>query len=396
MKNSRNPKKYTKNQNSLLIIVSICLLVISVLVLFCRAVNQAGMPMHGVNLLQNQDVDDPPGVPEVFLGNQRSDIVVCYRDPATQTLLLWNLTYQQFDDQPEIYPAELLESYGMLPGDFAQIIYTAEYTDYNNNYNIYNNLNNLDNPENPACFQIRDLQDWTQLTPSEALTLADPAVNQNHSADFPVQVWDSQDTGISQNIRYLMIPADGNYLLFQSDSDDFRQFDDYKCISQSLEFPENSDNPDNSGILNNWVLCRGDLTDEAIRERLQQGIVTTTADNNLFFVGYENPEIFDAFPHSILTVESDEVRNWHLTAKQLAIPEILEDLPEAVRQELSRNWNQTDDIIIFAGNLTTDTIPGFDQDHRLIPIRGTGEPAGYAVWYLPTAFFEQVCPGVAE
>ncbi|MDE5883720.1 MAG: hypothetical protein K2H29_01365 [Oscillospiraceae bacterium] len=355
-------------RTSLLIIVCICLLVISVLVLFCRAVNQAGMPMHGMNQIQNPDAQNLPASPELFLGNERTDVVVCYQNTETQELLLWNLTYQQFENRLEIYPAQLLEPYGILPGDFAEITYTAEYSD------------------NPDYFLIRDLQAWTELTPSEALSQADPALNQNRSADFPVQIWNSQDF---QNVCYLMIPAGENYDLFQSDSDQFRQFDDYRCVSQNLEI---SGHPE---ILNNWVLCQENLTDEAIRERLQQGTVTTSGTDDLFLVGYENPEFFTEMQHSILTVESNEVRNWHLSAKQLGIPEILTDLPEAVQQDLARNWNQTDDIVVFAGNLTTDTTPGFDQDHRLIPVRGTGESAGYVIWYMPPVFFEQICSGTA-
>lgn len=347
-------------KTSLLIIVCVCLLVISVLILFCRAVNQAGLPMHETDL--TADIQTFTEQAELFLGTERTDAVVCYQDPETQELMLLNLTYQQFENQMEIYPAELLESSGILPGDFAEITYTADYSSEH--------------------FLLRDLKDWQQLTPSQALTQAVPALNQSHSSDFPIQIWQSQE------ICYLMIPAGDCYDLFRSDSDKAVKFDEYRCVTQELEMNGNIE------ILSNWILCSQNFSNEEIQDRLYHGTVTETS--NLFLVGYENQELFLNMQNSILTVESEEVRNWHLSAKQLEIPEIMADLPEAVRQDLERNWNHTDDVLVFAGNLTEDTHPGFDQNHRLIPVKGTGEPAGYVVWYVPAVFFEKICSEIAE
>lgn len=347
-------------RTSLLIIVCICLLVISVLVLFCRAVNQAGLPMHGTNL--NADMQDFEEQTELFLGAERTDVVVCYQDLETQKLMLLNLTYQQFENQMEIYPAELLESCEILPGDFAEITYTADYSSEH--------------------FLLRDLKNWQQLTPSQALTQAIPALNQSHSADFPIQIWQSQE------VCYLMIPTDSCYDLFRSDSDKAKHFDEYRCVTQEVEINGNIE------IVSNWILCNQNFSNEAILDRLYHGTVTETSD--LFLVGYENQELFLDMPHSILSVESDEVRNWHLSAKQLEIPEIMADLPEAVHQDLERNWNHLDDVLVFAGNLTQDTQLGFDQNHRIIPVKGTGESAGYVIWYVPAVFFEEICCEIAE
>lgn len=343
---------------SALICICICLLVIAVFVLFCHAVNQAGLPMQGTDIANiEQDNTDA-----VILGDERTDVVLCYQNPDGAMMLL-NLTHQQFEHQVESYPAELLESYGILAGDFAEITYTAEYSDDGN-------------------FFIRDLKNWQQLKPSEALKkqIVIAESGGRYADNSPIQIKQQGDN------YFIIIPAGDKYDLIQSDSDNILQFDAYRCMTREIEISGKTE------VFKFWVLCRQNLTDEEILTRLYQGTVTESHD--LFFVGYEMfPNIMQK---SVLAIESDEVRNWHLHAKQLQIPEIMADLPEAVQQDISRNWNGADDVVIFSGNFTQDTEFGFDENHKMIAVTGTGEPVGYVIYYFPAEFFATICSGIAN
>ena len=321
---------------------------------------------------------------KITQGEERTDTVLCYQKPGSDTLMLINLSHQEYDYYFDEYPADLLEKYGMLPGDFAGITYQAEYSV---------------GGEDGHHAYIKILNDAVQLMPSEAL--ADRTYQTMHrefnqyrtATSYPIVIY-QQDYA-----DFVIIPAGEHYLLFTPDSDAPMQFDDYRKITKEIEINGKT------RFLHAWVLCSHKLSDEKIAEALYQGNITDNPD--LFFVGYdteypfsftangyEQPGLYQVRSQFYPSDTSIEPYAFHLQADQISNPDALNMLPKDIQQEIFTNWKSSDDVIIFGGNCSENTFLTFDDDNRLTAMSEQTEQSGYAVFFVESGLFENICSGI--
>ncbi len=365
-----------KKQNMILPILMLILVIVIFMLLYQAIVSSI------IIIDQQQTISDEKKQPEIKYGKERTDVVICCQKPDNRILMLLNLSYREFPDMyPEEYPADTLEQDGMLPGDFAQLVYTAKYT-----------LGGEDE-FNAEITSIK--QGSGQISATEALA---KRAYQSHT-----DMWGISRTADAEPIQiyqqeyadFLMIPAGNCYYLFTPNSDEYQIFDQYKQVSKEIDINGQKK------ILRTWVLCNHNMTDGAILDALYQGRVTDNPD--LFFVGYDSdyPYQFTAGGYSqpflyhmnksYIASDVTEVNIYHLTPEHYTSIALM---PEEVQKEISANWNKSDDILVFSGNYDESSELTFDDNNR--PVATSGNSYGYLIFYLQSGFFENICSGITD